>query len=185
MATETKIAGTGANVATSGTIAWGVPANITSDNAVYSTASTSVESFAVSNYLRGTNFGFNVPSGSTINGILVELQLFADAYLPAEPVVITASQCKIVKGGSAAGTLQSPSFSDITDTESLLTYGSASNLWGTTWSAADINSSNFGFDFQVSFDDAISLGNACNVDYIKITVDYTPPINGNMLLMFD
>jgi len=33
---------------------------------------------------------------------------------------------------------------DLTTTESYKTFGSSTELWGTTWSVAEINSANFG-----------------------------------------
>ena len=61
--------GTITNVAY-GTQAWANPSNAGSSNDSYATRTLS----GVSDYLRATNFGFAIPSGATIDGILVEVE---------------------------------------------------------------------------------------------------------------
>ena len=65
--------GTFANDVTVGTIAWTTPSNAAISDGVF-TAAAVLCSTAASNYLKATNFGFSIPVGSTINGILVEIQ---------------------------------------------------------------------------------------------------------------
>ncbi len=54
------------------------------------------------------------------------------------------------------------------------TYGSASDLWGTTWTPAEINNTNFGVSLSVLNQSGFSSRTA-SVDYIQITVTYTAP----------
>ncbi len=54
-------------------------------------------------------------------------------------------------------------------------YGTTSDLWGTTWTAADINNANFGLKFTAK---AGTTATTANVDYITITVTYTNDTNG-------
>lgn len=187
MATQTKIAGTGANVASvGGTQNWINTGNITADDATYANASSSVtSSYVESKYLRGTNFGFTIPDGSTINGITVEYQAYANYYSFDPELVASIVQVNMVKSTGRVGTSNSTAYE--LDTEATYTFGSSSNLWGTTWTAAEINNSGFGVDLVVSFSDADLSGIlTAYVDYVKITVDYTPAANtSNMMLMFD
>jgi hypothetical protein len=80
-------------------------------------------------------------------------------------------QARILNGGAIVGTDQR--FSGFWPTSfALRTWGGPTNLWGATWTAADINSSTFGFSLQ-------SNGGGTNgfsyVNYIQITITYTAP----------
>jgi hypothetical protein len=63
---------------------------------------------------------------------------------------------KIIKGGTITGTDQStgaalPDYGSSPSSMSVLTYGTSSYLWGTTWSYSDINNSGFGFAFSSKY----------------------------------
>lgn len=60
------------------------------------------------------------------------------------------------------------------DTDTYLTYGSASDLWGTTWTATEINSSTFGMEFQ-----ADALNSIASIDHVRMTVYYSVPLDMN------
>jgi hypothetical protein len=62
-------AGAGADVAGVGTVTWGTPGNITTVGTPYATMF--VGASAITHYLRATQYGFAIPTGSTINGITV------------------------------------------------------------------------------------------------------------------
>lgn len=147
-----------------GTTAWTNPGNITTSNNVYATVARNTNSD--SNYLKATNFGFSIPSGATINGILVEWEYQTAATLGQ----VTDKAARIVKGGVIGSTDKSTAgvWSNI---EVFNAYGSSSDLWGTTWTSDDINSSTFGAALAVTV--VGSAGNA-NVDSVRITVTYTP-----------
>jgi hypothetical protein len=53
-------------------------------------------------------------------------------------------------------------------------YGGATNLWGNTWTTADINSATFGAAFSAKRGPYNSTDTTF-VDYIPITIDYTAP----------
>ena len=54
-----------------GTVAWTNPMNATTSDNVYATISCPT---GISHYLKATNFGFSIPTGATINGIVVEIE---------------------------------------------------------------------------------------------------------------
>ena len=64
--------GTIADDATVGTVAWTNPDNAKVSDNVYATVS--LIGIGISHYLKATNFGFSIPTGATINGILVEIE---------------------------------------------------------------------------------------------------------------
>jgi len=124
------------------------------------------ENFAVHNktiwhYLKASDFGFEIPTRSIINGIRAEIEFKSNSTYGTDNV-------RIVKGG-VIGSTNMGIFSNnfpLTDTSTF--YGSSSDLWGETWTAADINSSDFGFVFSVDI-----FGETVSVDHMTITVSYT------------
>ena len=62
--------GTAAQTATGGDVNWLDPNNIKTSGASYAVFSVASISSA-SQFLQGTNFGFSIPSGATINGVVV------------------------------------------------------------------------------------------------------------------
>ncbi|MEM4240184.1 MAG: DUF5011 domain-containing protein, partial [Candidatus Woesearchaeota archaeon] len=125
----------------------------------------------VTHYLVAVNFSFSIPENATINGILAEIEhLFAGS----PPSNINDSSVRIIKGGSMVGTDKASA--DLwpgADTYAI--YGGSSDLWGTTWTAADIN--NAGFGVAVSAKKSVFDGKKqhAKVDHIRITVYYTAP----------
>ncbi|MBX4200993.1 hypothetical protein KW786_02585, partial [Candidatus Parcubacteria bacterium] len=155
-------AGTGADDSGIGTIAWTNPGNVTASDDSYATASTFGS--GTTHYLKATNFGFSIPDGSTINGIKVEWEHNASNMIS----IITDHAVRIVKGGTIGSTDKS-SVTRWAVMDEFFSYGSSSDLWGETWTAADINSSTFGAALSADFDS----GGPVNVDSVRITITYT------------
>lgn len=162
--------GTLASDATVGTIAWSNPSNAASQNNTYASATAPGDDSYVSEYLKGTNLGLSIPAGATINGIVAEV----DGYCVPDFDNTTDNAVRIVKGGVIGSTNMSkasgPSIgSTYSDSNTYSVYGSSSNLWGTTWTPADINASNFGV--AISFN--LGRGDEVRIDHVRITVYYT------------
>ena len=157
-----KSASAGANDASYGTVAWTQEGDIVSHNGAY--AACSFSSVADSNYLKATNFGFTIPSGATIDGIVVEVEKydFSNSGL-------VDARVRIVKGGTVGSTDLS-SGATWPFVPAYVTHGSSSNLWGDTWTHSDVNASNFGVVLSVHspITSALAL-----VDHVRITVYYT------------
>jgi hypothetical protein len=60
-------------------------------------------------------------------------------------------------------------------TNTLVTYGGATDLWGTTWSPADINSPRFGVSIAAKTFADFKNDSQARVDTVTIVVYYTPP----------
>jgi hypothetical protein len=113
-----------------GTSAWASAGNVTaSDNAYASATLTPLE---VSHYLKATNFGFSIPGGATINGILVEWEVLGTTGINTKD-----NTARIVKAG-VIGTTDRANATSWTSSDTFLPHGSSSDLWGTTWTPADI-----------------------------------------------
>lgn len=139
---------------------WSTPSNaLTSDNTY--TAFAHFGSRTVSNELRVTNFGFNIPTGAVILGVTVEVDRTALNSGVYDSVV------KLIKAGTTSGN-NKPNTTVWPISEATQTYGSATDLWGLSFSASDINASDFGFAFQASVDYA----NGAYVDQIRMRISY-------------
>lgn len=154
-------------------VVWVSPEQAGVDDGNYTTATvTTIDE--VSEYLKCTNFGFTVPGGATIDGIVVEIDRKCDVASAFSDVSI-----KIVKGGTISGTDQSTgAFWPTSDT--IATFGSSSNKWGLSWSASDINSSGFGVAIN-GMDNSVG-SEVARLDFVRITVHYTSSNKQLMLL---
>ena len=72
---------------------------------------------------------------------------------------------RLVKGGTITGSNYAKPTVSWPTGDTYETYGGATDLWGTTWTPADINDPNFGVVLS-----AIVQGNSLQVDHISITV---------------
>ncbi|MBL0357018.1 MAG: Ig-like domain-containing protein [Chitinophagaceae bacterium] len=158
-------AGTGA---TSGgpDIAWSNPGNIVSNNNSYALANN-LDNGDLSEGLIATNFGFAIPAGATITGVQVTIGRFGE-----NTNTFTDNSVLLVVGGTTTGSNRAlAGFWPTTETPA--NYGTASDLWGTTLTPAQVNANNFGASLVVQS----SNGNNrdASVDYITITISYTTP----------
>jgi hypothetical protein len=165
----THFAGTGADDAAIGTVAWANPGNITANDGNYATATLTN---AVSHYLKATSFGFAIPTSATINGIAVTVRRNTANSL------VFDSSVRLLKAGVLTGN-EGSSRANWPIGTSDPAYGAASDLWGATWTPADINGATFGVEFAALT--GIGAGTVvANVDSIQVTVYYTPA--GNTLV---
>lgn len=142
-----------------GTPLWTDPANAqTSDNADASAAP------GVNNtqYLHANNFGFAIPAPAVIVGIEVNIERRA-----ATGLALKDTRVRIVKNGVVGATERGDLVTLWPTVDTVKTYGSNSDLWGETWTASDINASNFGVVLSVN-----GTGDAAFVDSITATVHY-------------
>lgn len=168
--TGATYAGTGANDSAVGTLTWNSPGNITaSDNTRSDSNYTSGAGTFYTNYLKATNFGFSIPAGATIEGIVVEVEKLSDGNTANYYAYDT--EIKIIKGGTIGSTNKATATHWPTS-EAFASYGGASDLWGETWSAADINGSTFGVAVSAAI---YTTGSFIRiyVDSIRITVYYS------------
>jgi len=119
-----------------------------------------------SDYLRAVDFNLDIPNGATIDGIIVEFDRYTsviDVYDSVVRLRVTAGQ----KGDNKAVTSDwTTSDDDIYDA-----YGNSTDKWGTTWSAAELNSADFGIDLSIYCN--VGGTNYAYVDHIRIKVFYT------------
>lgn len=132
-----------------------------SDN-VYTTAEGGL---GFSNALVITNFLFDIPVGATIDGVLVEVESFADD-----------TNCSI-DSISLYNTTYIGDFkfgSSLSAVESYVPFGGPSDKWGATLTPEIVNSSTFGIILRAGYYDFPFLETGIvSVDHVKMTITYT------------
>ena len=118
----------------------------------------------ISHYLKATNFGFDIPSGTIINGILVSIER-SNANNDPDIFTVLDSEVKIIKEGTIGSTNKADTETAWTQNDAYVDYGSSSDLWGESWTPAQINASNFGMVIS-----ATSTAGFGHIDHIRITV---------------
>lgn len=139
---------------------WANPANIFADDGSNATASFLAPP-ATTFDLNGKTFGFDIPNNAIIDGIVAQIEVPSSARWSA-----SGSTVRLQKAGVNVGDNKATSGSTLNNVH---TYGSETDLWGTTWTPAEINASNFGLVFAAAY---TSSGNDFNIaiDYFRITV---------------
>ncbi len=132
--------GTLADDSAVGTVAWTNPGNAATDDGSYATSVNS-SGDETTHYLKATNFGFSIPSSTTIDGIVVEVD--RKGSFAAGGNNCKDSTVSLVKAGAVAGNNKATATNWPTD-EEYATYGASNDVWGLSWTYNDINASNFG-----------------------------------------
>lgn len=114
--------------------------------------------------IKCTNFGFAIPTDATITGIAVIYEGYHSGYAAQSHTM----GLKLVKGDVASGDIK---YGVMWDTLNYWTYGGSSDLWGNTFTPADINGATFGVEVWNQTEWA--SGSITYIDYIKIIVYYS------------
>ena len=161
-------AGIGTNVGGAGSVDWVEPSAISSPGSPYAVATLNKDN-RYSNYLQGTNYSFNLPINATVTGIEVVINHMSSGNNPS----IYDNHVSLVKAGVVVGDDKASLIPWLKGNFSTTTYGSATDLWGTTWTATDINDVNFGVALAVYRQNQGNNLRDAIVDSMKITVYFT------------
>ena len=176
MASVTRSAGAGANVATAfDDAAWSNPGNITASDNSYATAQQSGGMAGAIQYLKASNFGFSIDSGATINGIevLIERKDGGGSFADTEILILNGD------GSAGVGSTNRSAGAAWPTSDTTATFGSSSDSWGETWTPAKINSSNFGVQIRCNSSPSFGVTDTASVDHIQITVHYSAGSSSN------
>ncbi|WP_421895902.1 T9SS type A sorting domain-containing protein [Marinoscillum sp.] len=142
---------------------WSNPSNATFDNTSAATASI-VGAGNMTNTLRLTNFGFSIPGGATINGILVEIRMQGPNGKTQDQTIQLRKSTGSVGTNKArrnsAWPKKNPRF---------IRFGGSSDLWGTTWTSTELNNTAFGIDIVAKSRNGTA---SPRVEYVRVTVTY-------------
>lgn len=177
-----NIVGTGANDAAVGTRSWANPTRIQANDASEATATGVATSTVTSNYIKGTNFGFSIPTDATINGILVEWEKRASDNSTSFTV---DNIVKLVIGGTVSGNNKADTTTHWSITSTFVSYGGSSDLWGLSPTPSDINGSTFGAVLACNMTSAGETITNANMDTLRITITYTAAAGGPQSVVSD
>jgi hypothetical protein len=111
--------------------------------------------------------GNNIPTTAIIRGIQVDIirNASSTSSLRDEDVFL-------LKAGSATGSDHADTGTDWGTADFNATYGGPTDLWGTTWTPAEINATNFGVRLRIKNRHGSSARTA-SINQIRVTVTYT------------
>jgi hypothetical protein len=156
-----RFAGTASTASGTGDVAWGSISGA-AGSSLSDYAIAQIDNHDVSDQLRLTNYGFNIPSGAVITGITATVSTTGSGTNRGTPGVTLTKN-----GFSTSGF---PPVSSSTWNSGTVTVGGSTSLWGTEWQPADINSGNFGLIIQV---ESSQTGAEFRVASAEIVVSYT------------
>ena len=149
---------------------WANPGNIVSDNSVFATTSPPSGgniSAGGTNYLYAGGFGFTIPTGAVISGYMPAFQ----GYAGLTHTIAAAWYFRpLYSSATGQGYFETGNFIiNASPTENLF-QSTASTLTGASFTAAQINDSNFGVALRL-YNSAASF-DPVSVDYIQLTIFY-------------
>jgi hypothetical protein len=115
------------------------------------------------------NFGFNIPSQSTVVGIKAEVLRKASFPQSAIDTIV-----QMMSGSSPVG-YNKASLNYWSITPGYEVYGDSSDMWGASWTPSMINSADFGIFYKPKNANTNISGVTASVDHVRITVYYADP----------
>lgn len=122
-------------------------------------------------YLKATGFNFNIPSYASICGVQVQMEVRATGLLLT--ATVRDNEIRLIKGGIITGDNKAD-FSNWSTTDTYHAYGTASDLWGTILTPADVNAPDFGVAISASIIALVAALPAAEIDHIRMSIDYNP-----------
>jgi len=147
---------------------WINPTNVGADDgAVADITAATFDSPDISRQLYASQFGFSIPDGSTIDGILVEIERNNAAGAASDNRVQLSTAENTFVGDDKANTAL-----DWPAALTVASYGGAADTWNASPTPAMVNDAGFGVTLSAQADAA---NTDIAVDFIRITIFYTPP----------
>lgn len=154
----------------SSTVGYLPAGNVTASDNVYATATHCDCCDQNTQCLTVSDFGFAIPAGAVIDGIVLEVEKRRSPG--GSSGIVEDNGLQIMKGGLLVGPNKSQYGVDWPLTDTYVSYGSSTDLWGTTWTAADINASNFGVSLaSISYVCGATIVTA--IDHVRMTIYYS------------
>ncbi len=170
------------------------PSNVSDEDGSVASAAILISLFGntKTNYLKTTNFGFNIPTSATVCGVSVWIKKRATSTVSLA-YSVADEQVRLVVAGSVTGSNKANS--DLwSGAATFSQYGDETDTWGVTLTPAQVNSSNFGVAIAANVSGALSAIPIAEIDYVMMQVsymnatvplilgDYTTNISGNCVL---
>lgn len=146
---------------------WTTPGNVGADDGAEATITAATyDANDISFRLKAQNFGFTIPGGATIDGIVVEIEKRDAAIgnavdervqlLDAAGALVGDNKADTVTGWPTAATI--------------ISYGGAADLWNAAPTPAMVNDPDFGVVLSAK---ATAANTDIFVDFVRVTVHYT------------
>ncbi len=182
------------------TFKWQNTSNASSQNDVYSSllftdasnvlaaAPTSISPADETNYLVCKNLDSNIPNDATIEGIKIYIDRY-NSFIGDGTVSIKDDAIYLTKNGTdTVGSNKSTGATwPSSDTDTYATFGGVSDLWGTSWTASEINDDNFGVMIgpTIEFDGLTGEnGSDAKVDHVYVEITYAGGTTGRRRAAF-
>ena len=149
---------------------WSNPSHITGDDNNYAKANN-INKNKSTEYLQGKNYNFHIPTSARISGIKVSINRMGDYDRCSEQGYLVDETVRLIKNGNLVGNNKAVTSTNWPTSFSVATYGGDSDLWGTSWTPAEINSMNFGVSLSAK-NTSNHFNKDAYVDYMQITVYY-------------
>lgn len=165
------------NITITGNAIWMNPSHVVTSNAVASAAGVNIgpNTSLETDLLCVQNFNFNVPLNAVICGIAVKLEKMQNGASPGFSTVVD-NKVRLLKNGSMVGSNLAYNW-PWTNYYSNIVYGGSSQTWGYSWTAADINSPNFGVGISATMQNGATPSTLSSLmDHVSITIFYTIPL---------
>lgn len=147
--------------------AWNNPGNALSSNNADATVSVDGNT---SEALNCSNFGFSIPAGVTITGIVVNVERSSSSTNNGG----SRDSSLFLLGGTLAGSNLATT-TIYTTGDVIEAHGGVTETWGNTWTPAQINDAAFGAALRVTKPSGGGAAHTVSVDHIEITVHYSSP----------
>jgi hypothetical protein len=144
-----------------------ITGNTSSSNNIYST-SASLPNIISSSRLKLTNFNFAIPANTVIEGIIVEVEKSISGN-----TTVTDKDIMLVKAGVTQTVENKATTALWPQADVTTTYGTSTNLWSNTWTAADINAAGFGVAISAQRTASSGPPITARIDFVRITVCYS------------
>lgn len=169
---ETRLPATVEDKAAVGTVAWSNVGNVKASDNSYATCSFSPSLNQHSHYLIAKKFNLVLPVGAVVLGISVAVE--RKAAIPTPGARVSDAEVKLMKTGVIGGEDKAnhPSSGYLSywhGAEETVSYGGASDLWGRTWTASDLNAEDFGVAISVVNGDEV----VASIDSVSVTAYFT------------
>ena len=141
-----------------GSSAWATISNVTASDDAYAT--TAMSPPFSSRFIYATDYDFAIPENEAVAGILVEVEAKTSDTVGTHGLAVS-----LIRGGVREST--SKSVTTLTTSDAYYSFGGATDLWSSAWSAQEIN--------DIGFGAALVATNAAgaktiSIDHIRITV---------------
>jgi hypothetical protein len=198
--TFSTLARSGEYTLSGSTFKWQNTSNASSQNDVYSSLlftdafnviadePTSLSPADETNYLVCKNLDSNIPNDATIEGIRIYIDRY-NSFTGDGTVTIKDDAIYLTKNGTdTVGNNKSTGATwSLTDTDTYISFGGVSDLWGTSWTASEINNDNFGVMIGPTIE-FVGLtgenGGSANIDHVYVEITYAGGTAGRRRAVF-